>query len=88
MGLGNSGTDIYETPVAANGTAKTTTMPLFTSNADRIKYLAGVARHWWARSPHPNAARASGTYIVIPTGALDYNQTLIGYGAVPACAIY
>ena len=88
MGLGNSGTNIYETPVAADGTAKTTTMPLFTDNASRIKYLAGVARYWWMRSPHPNATSANLTYTVFADGSLSGSNALGGSGAVPACVIY
>lgn len=88
MGLGNSATAIYETPVAADGTAKTDVLPLFKSNADRIKYLAGVARHWWMRSPHPGATGAHSTYVVYLTGALDGSGALHGDGAVPACVIY
>ena len=88
MGLGNSATAIYETPVAADGTAKTDTLPLFKSNADRVKYLAGVARSWWMRSPYQNATSVSTTYIVNLTGALDGNIALNGVGAVPACVIY
>ena len=88
MGLGNSVTNIYETPVAADGTAKTTTMPLFTDNASRIKYLAGVARSWWMRSPSPSATSASSTYFVNTDGSLNGSGALGGYGAVPACVIY
>ena len=88
MGLGNSATAIYETPVAADGTAKTTTMPLFTDNASRIKYLAGVARYWWMRSPYPYATDANGTYLVYTGGSLNGSGALDGYGAVPACVIY
>ena len=87
MGLGNSVANIYETPVAADGTAKTTTMPLFTNNASRIKYLAGVARFWWMRSPHPTATNADDTYSVYTDGSLYNSSALGGYGAVPACVI-
>ena len=88
MGLGNSATAIYETPVAADGTAKTTTMPLFTDNASRIKYLAGVARNWWMRSPGPTATGAGSAYYVYTDGSLSSSNALNGLGAVPACAIY
>lgn len=88
MGLGNSATDIYETPVAADGTAKTDTLPLFKSNADRVKYLAGVAHTWWMRSPTPYAANAHGTDMVSLTGALDSNRALYCIGLAPACVIY
>ena len=88
MGLGNSSTNIYETPVAAGGTAKTDAMPLFRNDADRIKYLNGVARYWWTRSPHPYAALAYGAYLVILTGALDSGYAYNALGAVPACVIY
>lgn len=88
MGLGNSVAEIYETPVTLDGTAKTDALPLFKNNADRIKYLAGVARTWWMRSPYPYATYASLTYIVFLTGALDNYGALDGSGAVPACVIY
>jgi hypothetical protein len=50
VGLGNTA-PVYEAPVANDGTVKTTTMPLFTDNASRIKYLSTTARYWWLRSP-------------------------------------
>ena len=88
MGLGNSGTNIYETPVAADGTAKTTTMPLFTDNASRIKYLAGLARNWWMRSPYPAATGAHYAVRVYTDGSANSDGALSGNGAVPACVIY
>lgn len=87
MGLGNSGTSIYETPVAADGTAKTATLPLFASNASRIKYLAGVARSWWMRSPGRAATYTHYTYYVNTDGSLSISTALNGFGAVPACVI-
>ena len=88
MGFGNSSTNIYETPVAADGTAKTDTLPLFTNNASRIKYTAGVARDWWMRSPHTPATTAHGTYRVSPAGVVDVGSVYNLFGAVPACVIY
>jgi len=88
MGLGNSVAEIYETPVALDGTAKTDVLPLFKSNADSIKYLSGVARGWWVRSPGPDAAGASGTHYVSAGGSLYGGGALGGNGAVPACVIY
>lgn len=88
MGLGNSVANIYETPVAADGIAKTDTLPLFKSNADRVKYLAGVAHVWWMRSPDSYATGANYTCIVTLTGARDSLSALNGFGAVPSCVIY
>ena len=87
VGLGFQ-SPVYEAPVASDGTVKTTTMPLFTDNASRIKYLAGVARSWWMRSPSPNATNADYTYGVYTGGSLNDVSALYGYGAVPACVIY
>lgn len=88
VGLGVGARPIYETPVEADGTAKTTAMPLFTSNADRIKYLSGVANYWLMRSPYPDTSNAHSTYLVSLTGALDSNGAANGGCAVPACVIY
>lgn len=88
MGLGNSADGIFETPVTAEGTAKTDVLPLFKNNADRIKYLSGVARLWWVRSPDPNATGANYACIVNTGGSLSSSSALNGYGAVPACVIY
>lgn len=88
MGLGNSATNIYETPVTAEGVAKTDTLPIFKSNADQIKYLNGVARSWWLRSPSPNSTYAGNAYFVDSTGVLSGNSAFLAIGAVPACTIY
>jgi len=88
MGLGNSAANVYETPVAVDGTAITDTLPLFTSNKDRIKYLNGVARYWWLRSPNPSATSANNTYGVYLDGSLSSGSAWSGSGAVPACVIY
>ena len=88
MGLGNSATEIFETPVTAGGEAKTDTLPLYKKDADRIKYLSGVARGWWLRSPHPSLTDADGAYYVNTPGALDSHYASTAHGAVPACVIY
>ncbi|MCI2105392.1 MAG: DUF6273 domain-containing protein [Intestinimonas sp.] len=87
MGLGNYNS-VMETPVAADGTAATDTLPLFTGDADRIKYLNGVARYWWLRSPYPYASNVSNTYSASLDGTLSYSGAWNAYGAVPACVIY
>ena len=88
IGLGNSATEIFETPVTAGGEAKTDTLPLYKKDADRIKYLSGVARHWWLRSPHPNLTHANLAYYVSTTGVLNNSHASNAHGAVPACVIY
>lgn len=88
MGLGNSVVDVYETPVAADGTAKTTALPLFARNADRIKYLSGVARNWWMRSPNPGANYAHVAYLVMPDGTIDNGNGRNISGVAPACVMY
>lgn len=88
IGLGNSVTNVYETPVTADGTAKTSAMPLFNSNADRIKYLSGTASYWWMRSPYPTVFNTQLTYVVNPFGILDNYYSFGARGAVPACVIY
>ena len=87
IGLGNS-EGLFETPVTAGGEAKTDTLPLYKKNADRIKYLSGVARTWWLRSPHPGLTNAHYAYGVNTTGVLTSNLANDAYGAVPACVIY
>jgi len=88
IGLGNSATGIFETPVTADGEAKTDTLPLYKKNADRIKYLSGVARTWWLRSPHPYLTAAYYAYSVDTTGVLYSHNASYANGAVPACVIY
>ena len=88
MGFGNSVTNIYETPVAADGTAKTTTMPLFTDNASRIKYIAGVEIYWWTRTPGPNADTPDGVISATTSGSFGNISAEYPKGAVPACVIY
>jgi hypothetical protein len=88
IGLGNSATEIFETPATAGGEAKTDTLPLYKKDADRIKYLSGVARYWWLRSPTPYLTSAYYACTVRTTGALDYGSASYATGAVPACVIY
>ena len=88
IGLGNSATGIFETPATAGGEAKTDTLPLYKKDADRIKYLSGVARYWWLRSPLPNLTHANLAYNVGATGVLGSDAAYSAYGAVPACVIY
>ena len=86
VGLGFQ-SPVYEAPVANDGTVKTTTMPLFTDNASRIKYLGTTARYWWLRSPHPYASYAHVSYVVSPAGVLDNGTAYSADAAVPACTI-
>jgi hypothetical protein len=86
VGLGNT-PPVYEAPVANDGTIRTTTMPLFTDDASRIKYLSTTARDWWLRSPNPYASYAFASCSVSPTGALDDSFAFLAYAAVPACTI-
>ena len=55
------------------------------TNADRVKYLAGSARYYWLRSP----TRSDGyiVYAVDTGGSLDYFSAYDSHGAVPACVI-
>ena len=60
--------------------------PLFTSNAGRIKYLAGAARTWWLRSPY--ATNATIVRGVNAGGALNsYDYAYYAIGAAAACVI-
>ena len=86
VGLGFQ-SPVYEAPVANDGTVKTTTMPLFTDNASRIKYLGTTARSWWLRSPYPGASGAYYSYGVSPAGVLDGSFACNANAAVPACTI-
>lgn len=59
--------------------------PLFTSNAGRIKYLSGIARDWWLRSPR--VASAHDTRGVATDGTLSSSIAIHAVGAAAACVI-
>lgn len=66
-------------------------LPLYDGAAatDRIKYdqaAQTIARDWWLRSPSPWSA--SHVRFVSPSGALNSNYAMHGYGLAAACVIY
>lgn len=79
------------------GADQTSTTPIATAypywvkhntNAERIKYLSGSARHWLLRSPYPSLAR--GVRLVFTDGTLEgnrYDGANYAYGAVPSLCI-
>lgn len=55
------------------------------TDADRIKYIKSVAKHWWTRSPRTMSATL--THVVLNTGTLSNNLTTSDYGVVPCFTI-
>ena len=86
VGLGETNDGVYENTVDRNGNPKTTPYEYFarrTTDAERIKYVAGIARHWWLRSPYPWGCGSVRS--VYSSGALySYNAAGDAYAAVDA----
>lgn len=86
--LGTTNDGVYEGPVAHDGTVTTTPYPYWqrrTTGEERIKRQAGVARHWWLRSPHPSYC--SYVRIVHSSGALGNGDASYAFGAADAYCI-
>jgi len=80
LGLGKNN-NVSETAAKADGTLNTeAAWDLFVSASqeDRIKYLDGVARYYWLRSPSPS--NADFERFVLPSGALNRNSAHYTYG--------
>lgn len=84
FGANNS---VYETSPDDNGIVTNTPFAMYVgaTNADRIKYGNGAARHWWLRSHHPS--RAHSERYVNADGGLNYSSALDGFWAVPGLDI-
>lgn len=55
------------------------------TNADRLKYRAGIARAWWLRTPDHINARS--VRIIHPSGAFSYYRAIFALDWSPACQI-
>ena len=54
-------------------------------DGNRIKYMDGVAKYWWLRSPH--ASYATDVRSVYPSGTLRDNSAYNAIACAPACTI-
>lgn len=54
-------------------------------DGNRIKYMDGVAKYWWLRSPY--ASYANTVRIVTPSGTLNCNSASTAHACAPACTI-
>lgn len=54
-------------------------------DGNRIKYMDGVAKYWWLRSP--GASLAFNVRIVYPSGTLNNNNAHYAFACAPACTI-
>ena len=54
-------------------------------DGNRIKYMDGVAKYWWLRSP--NASYASSVRSLAPSGSLHGQNAYSAHACAPACTI-